>query len=160
MINYNSLRSLLAEAKWREADGETLRLMRKIAGKDERACLDIQSLEKFPCDDLRIIDQLWMTHSNKNYGFSKQKQIYQNLGGSLEYNENIWKIFGDTMGWRRSGKWLEYNQCRDAEFPFALFCQLHIDIEGWDILQEWSCEGRQSAMLFSTLVSRLKDCGL
>ncbi|WP_413167974.1 hypothetical protein ACL6C3_14795 [Capilliphycus salinus ALCB114379] len=35
MINYNLLEELLSTAKWKEADGETLRLMRKIVGRDE-----------------------------------------------------------------------------------------------------------------------------
>ncbi|MEB3278234.1 MAG: GUN4 domain-containing protein [Lyngbya sp.] len=160
MINYNLLEELLSTAKWKEADGETLQLMRKIVGKDERAYLDMQSLENFPCDDLRMIDKLWTTHSNGNFGFSKQKQIYQRLGGNFEYNENIWNAFGDSMGWRRSGKWLEYNQCWHTQPPLALFCRVRIDIEGWDILREWFCEGKESAMLFSTLMSRLSDCGL
>lgn len=160
MIDYNPLRSFLTAGQWKQADGETYRLMLKIAGKQETAYLDIESFEKFPCNDLQMIDQLWTTHSNGNFGFSKQKEIYQRLGGNKEYNDNIWNAFGDSMGWRRSGKWLEYNECWQTQPPLAVFCRVEIDIEGWDILREWFCRSRESAMLFATLVSRLSDCGL
>ncbi|CCQ59603.1 GUN4 domain-containing protein, partial [Crocosphaera watsonii] len=44
--------------------------------------------DNFPCEDLRIIDQLWVKYSNGQFGFSVQKQIYMDeLGGTKMYNE-------------------------------------------------------------------------
>ncbi|MEM9924914.1 MAG: GUN4 domain-containing protein [Cyanobacteria bacterium P01_D01_bin.50] len=36
--------------------------------------------------------------------------MYQNLGGTLEYNPKVWKNFGDRVGWTSGGDWLRYNQ--------------------------------------------------
>ncbi|MCC3433092.1 MAG: GUN4 domain-containing protein, partial [Microcoleus sp. PH2017_04_SCI_O_A] len=93
-VDYRQLDRLLASGKWKEADKETSRVMLKVAGR-EKLWLDKKSLEKFPCEDLRIIDQLWVQYSNGRFGFSVQKRIYENLGGTREYDEKIWEAFGD-----------------------------------------------------------------
>ena len=48
--------------------------------------LDVNSIDNFPCEDLRTIDQLWVKYSDGRFGFSVQKRIYQNLGGTRGYN--------------------------------------------------------------------------
>ncbi|MFM6265193.1 MAG: GUN4 domain-containing protein, partial [Dolichospermum sp.] len=37
-----------------------------------------------------------------------QKRIYQGLGGTREYNQEIWLKFGDKVGWTKGGNWLYY----------------------------------------------------
>ncbi|NJQ98492.1 MAG: GUN4 domain-containing protein [Hydrococcus sp. CSU_1_8] len=59
---------------------------------------------------------LWQTYSNGNFGFSIQKQIYQNLGGSREFDYEIWKTFGELVGWYERGHWLNY---RDLNFSHS-----------------------------------------
>ncbi|MFM6253057.1 MAG: GUN4 domain-containing protein, partial [Dolichospermum sp.] len=58
-------------------------------------------------------DKLWVKYSDGRFGFSVQKRIYQGLGGTREYNQEIWLKFGDKVGWRRSwwrgGSWLYYS---------------------------------------------------
>ncbi|MFM6508213.1 MAG: GUN4 domain-containing protein [Dolichospermum sp.] len=66
-------------------------------------------MDNFPCADLRTIDQLWVKYSDSRFGFSVQKRIYQGLGGTRQYNEDIWKKFGDKVGWRKGGNWLYYS---------------------------------------------------
>jgi hypothetical protein len=51
---------------------------------------------------------LWVKYSNGRFGFSVQKRIYQGLGGTREYNEDIWDKFGDKVGWRKGGSWLSF----------------------------------------------------
>jgi len=89
-MDYINLRNLLAAKKWKEADEETLRVMLKVAGREKEGWLNEESIEKFPCEDLRTIDQLWVKYSNGRFGFSVQKRIYQSLGGTREYNSEIW----------------------------------------------------------------------
>ncbi|MEG4347160.1 serine/threonine-protein kinase [Microcoleus sp. A003_D6] len=105
-MDYINLRNLLAAGKWQEADGETTRVMLKVAGRDEERWLDVESIN-FPCEDLRTIDQLWVKYSNGRFGFSVQKRIYQSLGGTREYDPKIWEAFGDRVGWRVNSEWTE-----------------------------------------------------
>ena len=43
--------------------------------------------------DLLTVDRLWAAHSNGLFGFSSQKEVYQNLGNNLEN-------FKEEVGWR------------------------------------------------------------
>ena len=105
---YTKLQNLLAVGKWQKADEETARVMLAVAKREEEGWLDEESINNFPCEDLRTIDQLWVESSNGRFGFSVQKQIYQSLGGTTEYNSRIWQTFGDRVGWRKGGEWLHY----------------------------------------------------
>ena len=96
-MDYTPLRDLLAAGKWKEADLETTRAMAQAAGREKFEWLRKEDLDKFSCEDLRIIDLLWLESSQGQFGFSLQKEIYQNLGGTREYNEEVWKDFGDHI---------------------------------------------------------------
>ena len=107
-VNYTNLRDLLAQGKWKEADEETYRVMVLAAKRETQGWLRDEDYETFSCEDLRIIDQLWLSASEGKFGFSVQKQIYESLGGTREYNEGVWQKFGDRVGWRKGGNWLDY----------------------------------------------------
>jgi serine/threonine protein kinase len=113
-MDYINLRNLLAVKKWREADAETARVMLKVAGREKEGYLDTKSIEKFPCEDLRTIDQLWVKYSNGRFGFSVQKRIYQSLGRT-KYDQKVWEAFGDRVGWRKKNSWLYYNDLTFSE---------------------------------------------
>jgi eukaryotic-like serine/threonine-protein kinase len=117
---YGRLRDLLAVGEWREADEETGRVMLKVANREAEGWLDVKDIDKFPCEDLRQIDRLWVKYSNGRFGFSVQKQIYQQLGGTRQYDEKVWEAFGDRVGWRKGGKWLYYtDQTFSTQAPVA-----------------------------------------
>lgn len=84
-VDYTRLRNLLADGKWKEADEETLAVMLKVAGREQEGSLNILSIEKFPCSDLRIIDTLWVRYSNRHFGFSVQKRIWESYSGNPEF---------------------------------------------------------------------------
>jgi len=107
-VDYTKLRDLLASGQWREADEETLAVMLKAANREKEGYLYIDSIEKFPCTDLRTIDQLWVKYSNGRFGFSVQKRIWESVGGKLGIdNYELYKKFGDRVGWRKEkNKWL------------------------------------------------------
>ena len=107
-MDYTNLRNLLAAQKWKEADEETARVMLKVAGREKEGWLNTESIDNFPCEDLRTIDQLWVKYSNGRFGFSVQKRIYQSLGGTSSYDERVWEKFGDKVAWRKNNKWLCY----------------------------------------------------
>ncbi|MEA5579896.1 GUN4 domain-containing protein [Nodularia harveyana UHCC-0300] len=119
-MDYGKLRELLAGGKWKEADTETRRVMLAVAKREKEGWLDDDSIDKFPCEDLRTIDQLWVKYSNGRFGFSVQKRIYQSLGGTREYDAEIWEAFGDKVGWRKGGSWLYYKDITfDIKVPEA-----------------------------------------
>ena len=109
-VDYTKLRDLLATEEWEEADEETTNKMVEAAGRTKERWLRIEDIDRFPCEDLRTIDQLWVKYSNGHFGFSVQKRIYESLGGSREYDEKIWEAFGDRVGWRVNNIWLYYNE--------------------------------------------------
>ncbi|MFM6872503.1 MAG: GUN4 domain-containing protein [Dolichospermum sp.] len=149
-MDYRKLRDLLKAGKWKEADEETLRVMLCVGGTRE-GWLNVESFDNFPCADLRTIDQLWVKYSDGRFGFSVQKRIYQGLGGTREYNQEIWLKFGDKVGWRKGGSWLYYSDITfDKKAPEG-----HLPI-GWDELGfrlvGWVCG--------SSLASRLVNCNI
>lgn len=81
-IDYRNLRDLLKAGKWKEADEETLNVMLKAVGRESKRLLDSDSIDNFPCKDLRTIDQLWVKYSNGRFGFSVQKRIWESVGGN------------------------------------------------------------------------------
>ncbi|KRH97612.1 GUN4 domain-containing protein [Cylindrospermopsis sp. CR12] len=111
---YTQLNKLLKEKNWKEADLETEKIMLTVAKRTEQGYLQLQDIENFPCFDLHTIDQLWLEHSGGKFGFSVQRRIYQSLGGGKNYDLLIWRAFGDQVGWRREGKWLDYSHINFA----------------------------------------------
>ncbi|MEG4443551.1 serine/threonine-protein kinase [Microcoleus sp. AT9_B5] len=112
-VDYGKLDRLLASEQWQEADHETKNKMLEAAGRTEsERWFRIEDIYRFPCEDLRIIDQLWVKYSNGLFGFSVQKRIYESLGGSGEYDQKIWEAFGDRVGWRVNNTWLYYQHLK------------------------------------------------
>ncbi len=130
-VDYTNLRDLLAAQKWKEADQETARVMCQAASRQEEGWLRIEDIDNFPCEDLRTINQLWLHYSDGKFGFSVQKEIYENLGGTREYNEEVWRFFGDGVGWRSGrGSWLREDEliykksAPRGHLPYDIFIQL------------------------------------
>jgi hypothetical protein len=106
-VDYTKLRNLLASGQWKEADGETLAVMLKVANRETERYLDLESIETFPCTDLRTIDQLWVKYSNGRFGFSVQIDIWQSVDKPGEYHYETYCKFGLRVGWRvEKNKWL------------------------------------------------------
>jgi len=107
---FSKLNSLLQAQNFEEADLETRKIVLAIAKREKEGWLRREDAEKFPCDKLRSIDQLWLQYSGGKFGISVQQQIYQSLGGTKEYyNYDVWTSMGDLVGWRKGGKWLAYS---------------------------------------------------
>ena len=109
-VDYTRLCDLLVTKQWKEADLETWKVMLKVAGRELKGCLRVKDVENFPSLDLSTIDKLWVKYSSGKFGFSVQKQIYQNLVDIQESESEAWKAFGDKVGWRRGGEWLSYDR--------------------------------------------------
>jgi hypothetical protein len=115
-IDYSKLRDLLAAGEWKEAERETAALLLKISGREQEGQLTTEDIEKFPCPDLRTIDQLWVKYSKGRFGFSVQQPIWENSGGRQDadletchhFGDSRWDSFASRVGWRVNGNWLSW----------------------------------------------------
>ncbi len=107
-VDYTKLRDLLAARNWIGANLETGNVLLSIACSKKGRWLDSESIERIPCQDLGMIDQLWVNYSNGRFGFSVQKRIWKSVNGNVNQ-------FGDRVGWRVESSWIKY-----AEFTFSL----------------------------------------
>ncbi|HEY9711730.1 MAG TPA: GUN4 domain-containing protein [Oculatellaceae cyanobacterium] len=150
-VDYTPLRNLLAAGEWQKADRETETVMIMASGREQDGWLSEEDLEMFPCEDLGIIDQLWVKYSNGRFGFSTQKRIWESIEGTNKDEDvEIWKEFGDRVGWRINNSWIGYRN-----LTFSLDAP-----EGH--LPEWVfVSGFVGGGFFgSGLFSRVEDCGL
>jgi hypothetical protein len=156
-MDYINLRNLLAAGKWKEAAQETARVMLKVASREKERWLDESSIDKFPCEDLRTIDQLWVKYSNGRFGFSVQKRIYESLGGTREYDSKIWEAFGDRVGWCVNNNWLKYDYLKyDTKAPEA-----HLPFKcGWGLLVIAGEGNFKVVFQIHSFASRLVDCNI
>jgi len=104
---YTAMLNYLANGRWREADRETYEVMCQVIGK-RGGSWHPKDIQTFPCEDLRILDQLWVQFSSGRFGFSVQRDIYVAVGGKLDgrYEEEAWLEFCDRVRWRVEGKYL------------------------------------------------------
>lgn len=101
--NYTTLQNLLKARKYKEADQETNRMMLFVARREKEGWLDTKAIGNFPCQDLRTIDQLWVQNSNGRFGFSAQKEIYNQVGKD-------WMKLADQVEWSVNGNWKNYDE--------------------------------------------------
>jgi hypothetical protein len=99
-VNYLYLRNLLITHKWKLADQETARLMARACGAMRFAELKPSQLEDIPCEDLQIINRLWVRYSKGQFGFSVQRSLWKQLDRKYWNKSEVWCIFGDRVGWR------------------------------------------------------------
>ena len=109
IVRYQPLRDMLAAKKWEEADTETIRLIADIAGHSDLEDFRPAEVQHFPCAQLQVIDNLWLTYSDRRFGFSIQAHIYQEVGGNLEttieQDSKIIQKWGERLGWRENNRW-------------------------------------------------------
>jgi hypothetical protein len=127
-VDYTKLRDLLVAKDWKEADLETEKRMLEVAGRESQGWLEVEDVGNFPCQDLGTIDKLWVKYSDGKFGFSVQKQIYQDLGGTKDFDYEVWESFGDKVGWRKGGSWLDYSDLTFSEGHYMghLPCHGHL----------------------------------
>ncbi len=110
-LDYKQLRDLLEAKKWQEADEKTYRLIVKAADREKQGYLDFDDIENFPCAKLRIINELWVQFSNGCFGFSIQKQIWEQCGNKLKDDKDWGECydsldkFGEAVGWGERRSW-------------------------------------------------------
>ena len=121
--------------------------------------LSVNQIKKLSCEDLQLIDHLWLKFSGGHFGFSVQKKIYLQCGGKADYNyyreaEQKWE---KMVGWRA-------NDSQTLDIKYSLYSPLgHLPMRG--LLRESAQGGPASggAMVWvgrDSFFSRIKACGL
>ncbi|NET43071.1 MAG: GUN4 domain-containing protein [Okeania sp. SIO2B3] len=131
-VDYTKLRDLLAAGNWEEADKETAKLILKVAGRGSEKWLRREDLRNLSCKNLSTIDQLWLKHSNGQFGFSVQEKIYDSVSGgwyvwkayqlggaTKEYYKRYETAFGQKVGWREAGKWKRVWESVNRNTPYV-----------------------------------------
>lgn len=104
---YAQLEYFLKAKNWEAADNKTDQLMLNIAKTEALGYLGYSDINSFSCPDLQRIDHIWVSNSNKLFGFSVQKQIWISTGNRLSIKlddltdndtENYLQ-FAKTLGW-------------------------------------------------------------
>jgi hypothetical protein len=122
-ISYTPLNNLLTQGDWERSNAMTDQLICRVAGCENRGWLAPEPMQQFPRRDLHIIDALWLHHSNGQFGFSVQRDIWQRFGGFRDCPpvrisadqkdpwrpaQNWWeqyKSFATELGWCRNKLW-------------------------------------------------------
>ncbi|MCT7970448.1 serine/threonine-protein kinase [Laspinema olomoucense] len=125
-IDYSRLRDLLAAKKWKQADEETRTLLCQAAGKYPRGYLFEDDIAKIPCEDLQMMDLLWVNYSDARFGFSIQSRIYEGVG--KDYG-----AFCDRIGWKT------YNPSLPSDgIQFNLKAPIgHLPSRSWSAGSKW-----------------------
>lgn len=104
-MDYTKLHRLLTQSSWKEADIETRKIMLQITGANNRKELLITAsdIQKFPCSELKILDQIWTESSNMRFGFSIIANIYEAV------NQDYF-LLAEQVGWCREDNWINHEQ--------------------------------------------------
>jgi serine/threonine protein kinase len=113
--NYETLHNFLAAKLYRQADRETWNLLLQLSDRTKEEFLNIKALKSVSQSDLDEIDRLWRKFSDDRFGFSIQKKLYQQLGGSKKFDYQIWKNFGELVGWYVQENWLNYADLNETD---------------------------------------------
>lgn len=99
-VDYSTLQEFLRQGEWEKADFETRNVMLKVIGRVDY--LPLSYIDEFSCEDLQIINQLWLHYSQGRFGFSVQNRILKDV----EYD---WDKFGERIGWKVGENWRSKN---------------------------------------------------
>jgi hypothetical protein len=128
--------------------------MLKATRREKEGYFIRESIDNFPCDDLRTIDQLWVEYSQGHFGFSVQKKIWLEVGGKDD--KTIWKL-GNYVGWRdeRWHIWLRYEDLTfNMQAPSG-------HLPGyWAVASFVVVGGGRDRDLLMRLLSRIENCNL
>jgi eukaryotic-like serine/threonine-protein kinase len=77
--------------------------MLKISCSRQDSFLNSDNINRFFCQHISKIIELWLKYSNGRFGFSVQRQIWLKL-------DCDWIKVGVRLGWRVNNRWKEYSE--------------------------------------------------
>lgn len=148
---YKLLEYLLKNHKWGDANEETLSIINQFSSKNTKDPWNEIDIQKFPCDVLCKLDQLWTQYSNNHFGFTIQKMIWEGKRcANLHHPE---EAFGNYVGWYDSdrNKWLSFS---DPAFRAKI---MHREIYR-GILPTFNSNLEFNASLIPHMVQKIESC--
>lgn len=164
-INYSKLRDFLASERWKDADNETEMLILEASNRKGQL-LNVESIQKLPKIDICTINQLWIASSRGHFGFSVQKQIWEEHKKNTDNEYELYCMFGNRVGWRKHGNWLWYKDMTfNMNAPKGHFPQRGLEavLLGKAIqwkLNEYTMSLGLGEKLFSEFFYRVSVCNL
>ena len=124
---FEKLEEFLRQGQWRTSDEETVWIFYQLMILEEFNGFE-KLCEHFPCQELKEIDSLWVKYSNGQFGFSVQKEIWKNVGGTSSFSmvqrrlERNFVDYADQVKWwkRHYDKTALHSEERkpvEGEFP-------------------------------------------
>lgn len=114
-IDYTKLRDLLAAKKWTQADRKTAKLMCKVVHRNFPDIIEVEEMLCFPCQDLQIIDQLWMQYSWNRFGLSIQNRLWLSITKEYLFGREVHKQFLALTNWREDDSFFTIDNYRSSE---------------------------------------------
>ena len=114
-IDYTKLHDLLAAKKWTQADRETAKLMCKVVHRTFPDMIEVEEMLYFPCQDLQIIDQLWMQYSWNRFGLSIQNRLWLSITEEHLFDRKVRKQFFALTNWRENDSFFTIDNYRSSE---------------------------------------------
>ncbi len=103
------LQEELNNKQWSKANKSTDDILYKLMGvKNQEEVIDGEKkvskdkIFNISCESLNQIDDLWISSSEKKFGFSIQLEIWEETKNN---KGNHWDNFADKVGWRENDKW-------------------------------------------------------
>jgi eukaryotic-like serine/threonine-protein kinase len=131
-VDYELLQKYLESGDLRAANQETKGIMLRLVCREKQGWFDRISINNMSENDLYTINLLWIKYSNGRFGFSMQKCIWEDVGGSVNPSYQVLCEFGDRVGWRINNQWLSPSQINFS--PNALnghLPDLDVEVIGW-----------------------------
>ncbi|MEO1430491.1 MAG: GUN4 domain-containing protein [Cyanobacteria bacterium J06633_8] len=154
-VDYTRLRDYLIAQNWQQADIETRRVMRQAAGKEESRYLDKEDMSNISCLDLSTIDNLWFESSKGRFGFSAQKEIWQQIVTKIDYETDC--EVGFHLGWRVNKSWLIHSQLNfSLNAPIGHFPCLGVSL----VRLPGSFGGLFRVPIFSYILQKFTQCNV
>jgi len=93
-VDFTALRDHLKAGDFRQADDETRALLIKMAGEGaiKRGWVYFSEVKSIPIEDLQTMDALWKTASGGNFGYSVQRDIWNQ-------QQKRWPKFMRQLDW-------------------------------------------------------------
>jgi hypothetical protein len=162
-VDYTTLRELLQQKKWKEADDITFKLMlasAKYQNPDwkNRDWLDEKDINSFACEDLKFIDRLWSEYSNNQLGLSAQLKFWNDAKNNSTTIIEAYRQFAQWVQWiPPSGPSSGSSYISSDDIKYANPPQGHLPVQiTYPLGEGWSDGGSNTNR--HLLYSRFADC--
>ncbi len=167
--DFGPLEKLLKAQQWSAAAEETQDVVFQISQKNNHPTigqdmLTAQSVDNFPCKDIKSLNSLWRKYSHNRFGYGSQLAVVKRQSIELRYetlreSPEVWSKFTSQVGWQawqeRTEESAEVKRSEDVpEGNFPLPVRSTADFGDAAVVRG---EGAVFGMSF---LARSKQCGV